>query len=796
MSGARQALYQRLPEIYRIRDAELFPAGQLRAFLDLLDSVPAALRDNIEALYHDLFIDTCADWVVPYLADLLGTSHLSGDPWTLRADVARTVFHRRRKGTLGAVESLTYALTGWAAEAVELRGNLAWTAHLNHQRPDAGGTRPLTRRSSLAAAVRGGTVSLRDPALLSSLGGPFDPFAHVADFKSGQIGAPRYNLPNLGVFLWRLEDYTVPVADPGSVVADEVADAEPGAAAAVVRCCVHPQGDPMVLFNTHRYRMDDEPPDLSHPDEVPGPIPAARLNSASAFGNPDAYLRVDYYGPDSAGESPVAPGADSPGLVLHLPDAVQPPAPLDQPTLPPAARWRFRGANLCAWEDGLSPPLRAYEIAVDPERGRVLFGLADRATEAEPLAAQLLVSYTYGFSGPTGAHPVARAPLASDAQLRRGDSLETALSAAQLDTRGTPYVLEIQDSATYTLDLALVGGAQEVGGAWSLPLAQSFTLRAASGQRPVIRLLRPLRVHPADLADREAVGSLTVTLEGLYLTWERGAAAFAEPGTALITRAALNLLRIDGCTLDPGGAWQLDGSAQGARHDRRPGFVLDADYGFDAETVPAFDQVPRIELTRSISGAVLAAEDAYLLAVTGSIIDGCLDGDGAAAPLAIGPPPAPDAESDAEAESSLGWGPTLEVSGLTCFGRARVASIAGPDGAPGDGGLWMYALQVHDDQRGCLRYSYTGGVGDRLPPHYGCVSGTEAQLSFTDQRFSMPGYAQLRQRCDPRILEQGPGRDQMGAFGYLQSTHKWKNIGIRFREFMPVDIHPLLIPVT
>ena len=134
MSSPRQPLYERLPEIYRIKDAEQFPAGQLAAFLGVLDQVPAALRDNIEALYHDFFIDTCADWVVPYLADLLGTSHLSGDPWTLRADVARTIFHRRRKGTLGAVESLAYTLSGWAAQSLELRNNLAWTQHLNHQR--------------------------------------------------------------------------------------------------------------------------------------------------------------------------------------------------------------------------------------------------------------------------------------------------------------------------------------------------------------------------------------------------------------------------------------------------------------------------------------------------------------------------------------------------------------------------------------------------------------------------------------------------------------------------------------
>ena len=136
MAAVRKALYERLPEIYRIRDEEQIPVWQLKAYLDILDQTQAALYDNIESLYHDLFIDTCHDWVIPYLADLLGTSHLSGDPWTLRADVARTVKHRRRKGTLGAIESLTYALSRWAVHTVELRECIAWNQHLNHQRPD------------------------------------------------------------------------------------------------------------------------------------------------------------------------------------------------------------------------------------------------------------------------------------------------------------------------------------------------------------------------------------------------------------------------------------------------------------------------------------------------------------------------------------------------------------------------------------------------------------------------------------------------------------------------------------
>ena len=108
----------------------------------------------------------------PYIADLLGTSHLAGDPWTLRADVADTILIRRSKGTLGAIELLAFILTKWGVHAVELRENMIWNQHLNHQRPDNGGAPPYGGddfRPNMQ--VRGGTVNLRDPAQLPCLTG-------------------------------------------------------------------------------------------------------------------------------------------------------------------------------------------------------------------------------------------------------------------------------------------------------------------------------------------------------------------------------------------------------------------------------------------------------------------------------------------------------------------------------------------------------------------------------------------------------------------------------------------------
>ena len=127
---------------------------------------------------------------------------------------------------------------------------------------------------------------------------------------------------------------------------------------------------------------------------------------------------------------------------------------------------------------------------------------------------------------------------------------------------------------------------------------------------------------------------------------------------------------------------------------------------------------------------------------------------------------------------------------MTCFGRMRVES------ATGEGGIWVHGLQVHDDQIGCIRHSYFAASGNKLPRFQACVFGDVVMLSFVSEVFGEAGYAQLRLRSDRKILEQGPNNDAMGAFGYLLNSHKWKNIGIRYREFMPVGIRPVLVPVT
>lgn len=819
----RPKLYERLPAIYRERDLQQVPPGQLQALLEAIESVLQALADRIGAQYDDLFIETCDDWLIPYLADLVGTSHLSGDAWTLRADVARTVRHRRRKGTLGAVESQVHALTQWAAHATELRERLAWNMPLNHLRPDAGGASPfrMVPNNDMRTPVRGGTAALRSPAWLSFVGTPFDPFARTVDLKppllqpDPPVGRTAANLPNLGVFVWRLADYQAPVSRPSPPPAPwnaiEAVPPAPGGAAFAVRFHLHPQGEPLVLFNTHRYRADDEPPNLAHIDAVPGPMPAARLTSGDPVGRPDAYVQVLAY----AGDTPAQPADDAPGLVLHLPED-----PFG------GLAWKVRGANLCAWEQGLRPALRAQEVVVDPRHGRVVFGVAGPAAShwAEPLAAGLRISATTGFSGTkkrdgsVGAQPLPRAfPVApADSTLLRVDGVALTLAdaLADLPTRPGPVIVEIVNSDTHVLDLAAVPGIGSSGGVLSLRLPPpppgssgrpwTLTLRAASGQRPVVRLRQSLRFRPETIVGA-AAGSFTqhnVLLQGLYFTRE---AAF-PPGAALIEQAVLNRLQVEGCTLDPGGARRLDGSAAGGRTPLREAMRLAADLGLSAAERDAFDQVPQVLLRHSIAGA-LAIDRGYLVGLEACIVDAGAGVFDAAPGLAIGA---------ATGNREQQWGAPLAFDGITVFGRTRV------ERARGQGALFVHRLQVHDNQdqhvgpllalRGpadaadvlaefarpgsCIRHSWFRGEGDRLPQHFACLFAAQARLRFGDERFGMPAYAQLSLAADRRLRDEGPDADEMGAFGFLRNAHKWKNASIRLREFMPVGVRALLIPVT
>lgn len=799
----RVPLYDRLPQIYHIRDAEQSPQGQLQHYLATVENVFGDIHANIEALYHDLFIDTCDEWVIPYIGDLLGTTHLKGDARTLRADVADTIALRRRKGTLGAIERLTYNLTGWGVHGVELRENLLWNQHLNHQRPDAGGDPPYGLSTvTRFTPMRGGTVTLRDPAMLSLVNTPFDPFGHTVDVKPPALDAIRYNLPNLAIFLWRLEAYRVAVSPP--LVRGVIDNSAVGTGANfIVRVDVHPLGLPVRLFNTSRFDPNLQPPVVSQLDATPGPMPLARLTEASEAGSPEQYVLVESYDPVSLDnpnlETLERIDIGEVGLQLHLPEPEFTNRPWPKLEPPPPPHWTLRGENLCAWETGLARPFENNEIAVDPVIGRLIIGV-ETAAEAEALRTGLLLTYTYGAVGPVGAHPISRKSIPKTFQ---GETVEVRPANFHVDPNGlqaalsniqdstAPIVVEIRDSMVHELDLGAIASPFAEAGGPNLRLNRSLIIRAASGQRPILRLAQPLRVRPTQVFDPDPeiqnqlnglMDRLTLRLEGLYITRDEAFPA----GEPLMARVALHSLELVNCTLEPGGFLQLDGD----RAPILPALRLENGYGFaDGDESTAFNQTPEIHLHRTVSGP-LQIDTGYRLFLTDALLD---------AGKGVGEDP-----EESFAVAGFGalpeerWGPPTVVNGLTVLGRMRVREIRGK------GGIWVHALEVLNNQKGCLKFSYfsgqanfpSGTLRDRLPQHHACVFGTEARLRFTSEFFGQPGYGQLARTSDVRIRDRGPGDDAMGAFGFLLEAHKWRNLQIRYREFMPVGVRPLLIPVT
>ncbi len=738
-------LFDRLPAIHKIKDIDL--GGPLQAYLQPVEDAFNAVKGSIDALYHDLFIDTCAAWVIPYIGDLLGTSHLAGDPSTLRRDVADTIFLRRAKGTLGAIERVAYDLTGWGAHPVELRENLAWAQALNHQRPDRGGApayapAPFGRHT----VIRGGFATIRDPAVLEQLSTPYDPFARFPDVSTVRPYQVKYNLPNLAVFLWRLASYRIELqrqlATPSPAIV-------PVGATFVARFFCHPLERPVRLFGRLTYNPDRRPVVLTPLDAQPAPIPRARLGPETSdplgVANPSAYVAVTEYDP----AQPIAVG-DLP-IELHVPTG-----------LPQG--WTVRGANLCAWEGGLAPPLAANEIAIDPVIGRIAIGAASQAI-AQTLVDELAVTYHCGAVGPVGAHPVAREdlpklpdPITVDGA-PGSPTLEQALAGLSTVT-DTPLVIEIADDQIHDLD------ANAVGGSGDLAVGRRLFLRAANERRPIVRLAQPLSFVTASLGPND-VDKTTVRIDGLMFVAGPGFAA-TDP---LIARVAIEALDLRGCTLDPGG----DAAANGTRSPSRTAMRLAAKYGMSDADLASFKPVPSIELTKTVCGPLFIDADAYTLSLASSIVDA--------------------ASIDATAIAGTGdptttYAARTLIDGVTIFGKTRVQRISGR------GGIFTGTLTVDDDQHGCLKLCWFSNTGDRLPQNADCLKAPDARLVFTSEAFGNEAYAQLALDCDPRILNRGPNDDQIGAYGFLLEAHKWANLTIRLRELVPVGVRPLLIPAT
>ena len=352
-------LFSRLPAFYQQRDAE--QGGALRALLSVIAEQGAVLDDDISRLYDNWFIETCDDWLVPYIGDLLGVLGLYSVTGTQafgqRAHVANTMALRRRKGTLPVLEQLAMDTTGWRAHAVEFFQLLGTTQYLNHRR---------------LFNVR--TPDLRHAAQLERTEGPFDRSAHTAEVRG--VPAGRYNIPNIGIHIWRLQAYPV----------------QRGSARAVTTLpgffTFDPLGrDPLDAQLYNRPRTEGQITDLARPINVPEPL-SRRVIHDELTALRDAL---------AAGRDPVltyfAPDAGGPVLRIWIDGAEVPAEELIVCNLLP-----LPGVVPIEWR---RPP--AGMVGFDPLLGRIALPVGQAAASVE-------VAYAYGFPGDVGGGPYDRRP--------------------------------------------------------------------------------------------------------------------------------------------------------------------------------------------------------------------------------------------------------------------------------------------------------------------------------------------------------------------------------------------------
>ena len=188
---AREALRSLVPAYYRRLDAA-HPAaiqgeGPLHALLELLADQSGVVEEDIARLYDEWFIETCSDWVVPYIGALVRARPLpSSPPGGQRAYVANTLGYRRAKGTVAVTEQLARDVTGWPALAVESFRGLGLQQSILHVRPG-----------------RGGFADLRNPTRATAAGGPFDAFSHSVDVRRPGLRGARWSIIAIAIFLWR-----------------------------------------------------------------------------------------------------------------------------------------------------------------------------------------------------------------------------------------------------------------------------------------------------------------------------------------------------------------------------------------------------------------------------------------------------------------------------------------------------------------------------------------------------------------------------------------------------------------
>jgi hypothetical protein len=496
MSVDVNRLYELLPAVYRIRDAELAKRleelegkpqeGPLKALLTVIAEQVAVLEEDLAQLYDDQFIETCANWVVPYIGDLVSARRVfvfPGARFTERAFVANTMAYRRRKGTAAVLEQLARDVTGWNANVVEYFQLLATTQYMNH-----------IRLENLSVA------NVRRSAPLEFVSTSFDKVAHTGDVRRIASERGKYNIPNIGIYLWRLNNYSITRAPAFKL------DGR--------RYLFDALGKDIELYN--HPETEDEITHLAEPINVPMPITRRvlhrDLDQYYGVEKDDQFrsILVNLNGTDVAA---VAAHTSPPRKVIDV---------CDLSDITDGA------GNVIGWAH--KPKDR---ISIDPVLGRLAF------PENDPPPRTVHVSYNYGFSTEMGGGEYGRGATFSNLQRvirvpTDRPTLQAAIAAlltevgASIDLPGG--VVEIEKPTTVANSIY-----HDLSGTIAIPAGKAIEIRAADQHRAVIRLNGGLSITGS--------GESQLLLNGLVIT----GGSLRLPATA-----QLRTLRLTHCTVVPG----------------------------------------------------------------------------------------------------------------------------------------------------------------------------------------------------------------------------------------------------
>lgn len=784
-------LYSLVPALHRMRDADL--GEPLRALLGIISEQVDIVEEDITQLYENWFIETCQDWVVPYIADLIGYQlvHAAGQPGEVitkdgqslnrvlvpRREVARTIGLRRRKGTLRLLEDLAESVAGWSSRAVEFYQLLAATQHISHMQPQ-----------------RAGTANVRKSFQMSRLDGPFDTLAHTVDVRrvNSHLSPGLHNIPSVGLFVWRLQSYAVTQAPAYCV----------DRARNHYTFSVLGNNCPL-LVSPHE---QGEGTGIAGELDVPSYIERAALEQASLEPAATKPKFEDYYGADKS-------------LAIWR-DGTQNLVPQDKIIVADLSNWTYQ-------------PQRD-EVAVDPHLGRIAF-----SPRTSPKLS-VWVTYHYGFSTDMGGgqyrrplSPAGRRTLypvsaraARDAGRRTSmlghyRTINDAL-ARWYEDNPDDAVIELSDNEAYVEPMEIV-----------LRSGQTLELRAANGTRPSIHL-RDWTTNRADAmlircAEREQNGleeasdpyqapATTNSQPGKGSNYhDYGQAQEGPPPGSVVTtdtrdakgcapRIVLDGLLIEGRSVqvqgDPGNG---DLSAVTIRHCTLvPGWSLNEECEPENGEEPSLElnnTKARVTIEKSILGSILVMRDEVKLdPMTITLSDSILD--------------ATNSEYDAlyALENRLAHA-TLTVKRCSVLGRVRTHVLELAENSIFDGEVTVARRQV-----GCVRFCYVY-PGSRTPRRYSCQPDMvlarleetslapleEAERTwealrvrplFNSRRYGTPTYLQLNDACAEEIKRGAEDESEMGVFHDLFNPQREANLRARLEEYTPAGTNVGIVYVT